>query len=185
MTTRRYQDVLKGFKRALRGLKIATWPNLGASWNPWGSPNPVKTNGFCMFLLLHRFASEDAPDGPKRLQERPKRTQDEPKEGARRPQVASKWAPSRFQKSPSRFQKSSYVKAAPKRRPRGPKSPQEAPKRLPRAPRRPPRGPREGPQEASKRPPRSEHLLSRSRETSRSPTHHTAYKQYIRTYQEP
>ena len=45
------------FKTALDPLLPPTWPNLVPSWSPSRCPNPVKTHGFCMFLLLHRFRS--------------------------------------------------------------------------------------------------------------------------------
>ena len=102
--SRRYDDDLKSFKRAEDRNLTPTWPNLGPSWTPSGRPNPVKTNGFCMFLLLHRFASQDAQDDPKTAPRAPQEASRRPREvpkGPERPQDGPqddpKTAPRRLQ----------------------------------------------------------------------------------------
>ena len=100
---RRLERLQDGFKRAQDRILTPTWPNLGASWTPWGRPNPVKTNCFCMFLLLHPFASQDAQDAPKTAprapQEAPRRPQEAPRasqDPPRGPQDDPKTAPRRL-----------------------------------------------------------------------------------------
>ena len=44
-------------KRAPRRLQTPTWPNLAPSWTPRERPKHVKTNCFCMLLILRRLAT--------------------------------------------------------------------------------------------------------------------------------
>ena len=101
---RRYENVLKGFKSAPDRSLTPTWANMVPSWTPSGRPNPVKTYGLSMFLLLRSFASSDAQDGPKtaprapqEASRGPERTPRGPKRAPRGPQDGPKAAPRRLQ----------------------------------------------------------------------------------------
>ena len=106
-TRRRREDVTKTIRRRLgrlqEGSRGQLSPNFGPSWTPSGRPNPVKTYGFSMLLLLHSFASSDAQDGPKTAprapQEAPRRPQEAPR-GPRRPPKGSQETLKKAEESP-------------------------------------------------------------------------------------